>query len=164
MRRLKFLWIAAITLILGFQVAVQSAMAVNISESNRTVKLNEAGETVTITNQQFELGKREFNNTCSQCHMSGRTKTNPNVTLGLGDLEGAFPTRDNLLAIVDYTKNPTTYDGETDISDLHPSTSRLDLWPEMRNLTQEDLENLAGYILAEINIRGDRWGAGKVYD
>jgi photosystem II cytochrome c550 len=151
------------TLFFVLQLPIANAFAVDIDKDLRTVKLNE-NETVVVSNKQFEYGKRLFNGTCSKCHMSGRTKTNPNVTLGIASLQGAEPPRDNITAIADYLNNPKTYDGEQDISELHPNTTRSDIYPEMRNFTQEDLKALAGYILTEANIRGFRWGAGKVYD
>jgi photosystem II cytochrome c550 len=154
------LWAIA-TIVLGWQVMTGPAQAVNVNESYRTIKLNEAGDTVVISNKQLENGKRVFNNTCSQCHMAGRTKTNPNVTLRLEDLEGAEPSRDNLLALVDYINEPTTYDGEIDISEFHPSTKRADLWLEMRNYTQDDLKDAAGYILVQPALQGYQWGGGK---
>ncbi|MEY2830760.1 MAG: hypothetical protein RLZZ574_18, partial [Cyanobacteriota bacterium] len=86
------------------------------------------------------------------------------VNLGLTALSGANPARDNVAAIVDYLKNPTTYDGEKNIYEFHPNTTRSDLYPKMRNLTDEDLEAVAGHILIQPEIRGILWGGGKVYN
>jgi photosystem II cytochrome c550 len=61
-------------------------------------------------------------------------------------------------------KAPTSYDGEFDISELHPSIKSADIFPEMRNLTENDLEALAAYILIQPKIRGIQWGGGKVYN
>ncbi|MBD2579152.1 photosystem II cytochrome c-550 [Oscillatoria sp. FACHB-1406] len=151
------------TLIFTLQLPIDRAFAVDIKQELRTVK-QDATENVVVSNKEFEHGKRLFTNACSKCHMAGRTKTNPNVTLGSTSLKGAEPPRDNVDEIVSYLNNPKTYDGEQDISELHPNTTRTDLYPEMRNLTQQDLQDLAGYILTEAQIRGFRWGAGKVYD
>lgn len=159
----RFILGVVATLFFALQLPISHAFAVDIDSSLRRVKLNES-ETVVVSNKQFEQGKRLFTSTCSKCHMAGRTKTNPNVTLGIASLQGAEPARDNIEEIVNYLNNPKTYDGEQDISELHPNTARADLYPEMRNLTQEELKDLAGYILTEANIRGFRWGAGKVYD
>ncbi|MDB9313093.1 photosystem II cytochrome c-550 [Spirulina sp. CS-785/01] len=161
MRPLRLIWVAIATVLLGFQISTSTAFAVDVNAEYRTITLNEAGEEVTISNQELEKGKRLFNNTCSQCHMAGRTKTNPNVTLKLSDLKGAEPPRDNIKALADYMQNPTTYDGEIEISELHPSTSRSDLWPEMRPYSQEDLEAIAGYILVQPKLQGIMWGGGK---
>lgn len=159
----RFILGAVATLFFLVQLPIARALAVDIDPSLRTVKLSES-ETVIVSNKEFEQGKRLFSQTCSKCHMAGRTKTNPNITLSPESLAGAEPPRDNVEAIAEYLNNPKTYDGEQDISELHPNTTRADLYPEMRNLTQDDLKQLAGYILTEANIRGFRWGAGKVYD
>jgi len=54
-------------------------------------------------------------------------------------------------------KYPTTYDGEDDLSLLHMNTYRSDIWSEMRNYTDDDLEAIGGYIL--IQTQADpKWG------
>jgi photosystem II cytochrome c550 len=58
-------------------------------------------------------------------------------------------------------QNPTTYDGFEEIAELHPSTKGADIYPKMRNLTEDDLYAIAGYVLLEPKIRGDQWGGGK---
>ena len=91
-------------------------------------------------------------------------KNNPNVTLKGEDLAGAYPARDNIAGLVDYLKHPTTYDGEIEIEEFHPNTSRPDLYyGEMKNYTDKDLEEIAGYILYKVNTNPN-WGKGKVYD
>lgn len=160
----RFIVLVVASVLFTFQMAVASAAAVELEPDIRTIKLNEAGDTVVLSIAEVERGKRLFNDTCSQCHAGGRTKTNPNVGLGLDDLAGAVPARDNIAALVDYMHNPTTYDGEVEISELHPSTKSADIYPEMRNLTEDDLKAIAGHILIEPKIRGVMWGGGKVYN
>lgn len=63
--------------------------------------------------------------------------------------------------MVDYLKNPTSYDGELDLSQLHPNTVRADIWSSMRNLNEEDLQNVSGYVLVQAQVRGVAWGGGK---
>lgn len=159
----KLVWAVALALVLVWQLLPSQALAIDVSEDVRTIKLNPEGNTYVISNEQLEQGKRVFVDTCSQCHLGGRTKTNPNVTLSLRDLRGAEPPRDNLLAMVEYLQEPMTYDGELDLSELHPSTKRADLYPEMRNRTIEDLKAVSGFILVQPNLRST-WGLGKVYD
>jgi photosystem II cytochrome c550 len=101
---------------------------------------------------------------CSYCHKSGLTKTNPNVNLGEDALANAEPPRDNVEGIVEYLKNPKTYDGENFIYELHPNTTRSDLYPMMRNFTDDDLRAVAGHILIQPALRGILWGGGKVYN
>jgi photosystem II cytochrome c550 len=160
----KLILLAVVTLFCVFQVNLGHAAAVELDKESRTVVLNPEGESVVFSLEQIEKGERLFNGTCSECHNSGRTKTNPNVELGFEDLNGAEPSRANVLAMVDYLKNPTTYDGERDLSELHPNTNRVDLYPEMRNFDDEDLKNVSGYILIQPKIRGILWGGGKVYN
>ena len=46
-------------------------------------------------------------------------------------------------------------------AELHPSKPNADIFPTMRNLSNEDLAAIASYILAEPNIIGDQRGGGK---
>ena len=67
------------------------------------------------------------------------TKTNPNVGLDPEALSLATPRRDNIAALVDYLKNPVTYDGLESIAEVHPSIKSADIYPRMRSITDEDL-------------------------
>lgn len=159
----KLFGIFAATILLTFQFVVGSASAVQLDEAKRTVPLNESGETTVVSLKQLKEGKRLFNNTCSQCHPGGITKTNQNIGLEPETLALATPNRNNIEGLVDYLKNPTTFDGEEEISELHPSTKSADIFTEMRNLTDKDLEAIAGYILVQPKIDPIRWGGGKIY-
>ena len=159
----RFIWVVVATLFFAFQVHIGNAAAVELDESVRTVKLNDGGEEVVLSVKEVQKGQRLFNSTCSECHMGGRTKTNPNITLALDSLAGSEPSRDNIMGIVDYMKHPLTYDGQQELSLLHPNTERTDLYPEMRSITDDDLKAIAGYILMQPKIRGASWGGGKVY-
>jgi photosystem II cytochrome c550 len=108
-------------------------------------------------------GKRLFNYACAQCHAGGITKTDQNVGLDPQALALATPPRNNIKSLVDYMKNPTTYDGEIEISELHPSTKSADIFTEMRDLTDENLVAIAGHILLQPKILGSQWGGGKIY-
>jgi photosystem II cytochrome c550 len=162
---LKRLFLTAVaTLLFMIQFNIGSATAVELDEAIRTVKLNDQGEKTVLSLQQVRQGQQIFVDKCTYCHKSGTTKTNPNVGLGLKALANAEPAKDNIAGIVEYLKNPVTYDGETDIYELHPNTTRSDLYPMMRNLTDEDLAAVAGYILIQPEIKGTMWGGGKVYN
>ncbi|MEM9090682.1 MAG: photosystem II cytochrome c-550 [Cyanobacteria bacterium P01_F01_bin.53] len=137
------------------------AIAAELDATIRTIKADDAGDTVTLPVEDFLRGRKKFNAACASCHVAGITKTNPNVGLDTESLEGAFPARDNIAALVDYLHNPTTYDGLVDISELHPSTKSSDIFPKMRNLTEDDLEAISAHILVMPKILGDKWGAGK---
>ena len=150
----RFLFAGLAALFLAIQFNIASVNAVELDESIRSVPLNDQGDNVTLSLKQVKQGQKVFVDTCSYCHKGGATKTNPNVNLSLGALAGAFPPRDNVEGIVDYLKNPTTYDGERDIYEFHPNITRSDLYPLMRNLTDEDLKAVAGHILIQPEIRG----------
>lgn len=160
----RFFWLAVATVFLTFQISVGSAAALDLDAETRTVTLNEQGEQVTLSLEEATNGKLLFGDICAQCHPGGITKTNPNVSLSMEDLALATPRRDNVEGLVDYMKQPTTFDGEFDISELHPAKASADLFPEMRNLTDEDLFDIAGHILIQPQLRGIKWGGGKVYN
>jgi photosystem II cytochrome c550 len=134
-----------------------------LDEAIRTVPLNDQGDTVVLSLKQVKEGKRLFNFACAQCHAGGVTKTNQNVGLDPEALTGALPKRNNIVGLVDYLKNPTTYDGEIEISEIHPSIKSADIFPQMRNLTEDDLVAISGHILLQPKVVGAKWGGGKIY-
>lgn len=159
----KFVWLVAATVFFVWQISVQSAFAAEMSADIRTVPLNAAGDSYVLNLKQVKEGKRLFNYACAQCHAGGITKTDPNVGLDPETLALATPPRNNVESLVDYLKNPTTFDGESSIAELHPSLASSDIFPQMRNLTNDDLVALAGHILLQPKVRGEQWGGGKSY-
>lgn len=159
----KLIGIFVVSALLSFQMFVGSAYSVELDEATRTVMLNEQGDTYVLSLKEVKEGKRLFNYACAQCHAGGVTKTNQNVGLEPEALALATPSRNNIQGLVDYMKNPTTYDGEIEISELHPSIKSADIFTAMRNLTDEDLEAIAGHILLQPKIVGQKWGGGKIY-
>jgi photosystem II cytochrome c550 len=159
----RLIGVFVVSILLTLQVLVGSATAVELDKSTRTVPLNAQGDTVVLSLKQVKEGKRLFNFACAQCHAGGVTKTNQNVGLEPEALAGALPNRNNIEGLVDYLKNPTTYDGVTEISEIHPSLKSADIFPVMRNLTEEDLKAIAGHILLQPKVVGTKWGGGKIY-
>jgi photosystem II cytochrome c550 len=159
----RYLWLAVATVFFTFQVFVQNANAAELDAKTRTVPLNAGGDTTVLSLKQVKEGKRLFQYACAQCHAGGVTKTDPNVGLDPEALSLATPSRDNIDALVDYMKDPTSYDGTTSIAEVHPSLKSKDTFPEMRNLTDKDLVAIAGHILLQPKIVGDQWGGGKIY-
>ncbi|MDX2214953.1 MAG: photosystem II cytochrome c-550 [Oculatellaceae cyanobacterium bins.114] len=159
----KSIWLAVVTVVFVLQMLVGSATAAELDEATRTVKLNESGETVVLSLKQVTEGKRLFNYACGQCHVGGITKTDPNVGLDPEALAGATPPRNSIAALVDYMHNPTTYDGLESIAELHPSTQSSDIFPKMRNLTEDNLKDIAGHVLLQPKVVGEKWGGGKIY-
>jgi photosystem II cytochrome c550 len=146
-----------------FNMFVTTASAIDLDEATRTVTVDSTGNTTVLTPEQVKRGKRLFNATCGGCHVGGITKTNPNVGLDPEALSLATPRRDNLNALVDYIKNPTTYDGLESIAEIHPSIESADIYPRMRSLTDEDLYAIAGHIMLSPKILTEKWGGGKIY-
>ncbi len=132
-----------------FSISVMSASAIDLDEATRTVVKDSSGNTVVLSPEQVKRGKRLFNATCGACHVGGISKTNPNVGLDPEALSLATPRRDNINALVDFLKNPTTYDGLESIAEVHPSIKSADIYPRMRSLTDEDLTAISGHILLQ---------------
>jgi photosystem II cytochrome c550 len=156
-----FHFLAVSTLILN--CFAFSANAIDLDEDTLTVPLDSNNGTVVLTPEQVKRGKRLFNTTCAQCHAGGVTKTNPNVGLEPESLAFATPARNNVNSLVSYMKNPTSYDGLTNISEIHPSIASADIFPKMRILTDEDLFVIAGHILLQPKVVAEKWGGGKIY-
>jgi photosystem II cytochrome c550 len=157
---------STLTLILGitFISFVSSPVQANdLDENTRTVPLDSSGTTVILTPEQVKRGKRLFNASCGNCHVGGITKTNPNLGLEPDALSLATPPRDNIDGLVDYMKNPTTYDGLESIAELHPSVKSADIFPKMRSLSDEDLFAIGGHILLQPKLSSEKWGGGKIY-
>ena len=146
-----------------FNVFVTTASAIDLDEATRTVTVDSAGNTIVLSPEQVKRGKRLFNATCGACHTGGITKTNPNVGLDPEALSLATPRRDSIDGLVDFLKNPTSYDGQESIAEVHPSVKSADIYPRMRAITEEDLTAISGHILLQPKIVTEKWGGGKIY-
>ena len=144
-------------------VMVSPAEAARWDAETLTVPGNPEGTQVTFSEQEINTGRKVFNTSCGTCHAGGITKTNHNVGLDPETLALATPSRNSVEGLVDYLKDPTSYDGEYSIADLHPSMRSRDLYPAMRDLTDEDLRLMSGYILVAPKVLGKEWGGGKIY-
>ena len=142
---------------------LDKANALELDEDTRTVTLDGKGTRIFLTPEQVKRGKRLFNNACGTCHVGGLTKTNPNVGLDTESLSLATPPRDNITSLVNYMKEPMTYDGIDSIAEIHPSIKSADIFPKMRSLTDEDLFSIAGHILLQPKVVNEKWGGGKIY-
>ena len=146
-----------------FNIFNTTVLAIDLDEATRTVTVDGSGKTTVLTPEQVKRGKRLFNTTCGACHVGGITKTNPNVGLDPEALSLATPRRDNIVALIDYLKNPTSYDGLDSIAEVHPSIKSADIYPRMRSLTDEDLYSIAGHIMLQPRVVTEKWGGGKIY-
>lgn len=140
-----------------------AAQALQWTAETLTVPADPSGTPVTFSESEIKAGRKVFNDSCGTCHAGGITKTNQNVGLDPETLALATPPRDSVNALVDYMKDPTSYDGETSIADLHPSLRSSDVFVKMRDLNDEDLRRIAGYILVAPKVQGQQWGGGKIY-
>lgn len=140
-----------------------SAFAIELDEATRTITVNGSGKTTVLTPEQLKRGKRLFNSSCGQCHVGGITKTNPNLGLDPEALSLASPARNNIDGLVDYMKNPTTFDGLESIAEIHPSIKSANIFSRMRSLDDDDLFDIAGHILIQPKIISEKWGGGKIY-
>ena len=159
----KYSQFLSLVLVGIFGISVTTASAIDLDEATRTVVKDNSGQTTTLTTEQVKRGKRLFNQTCGACHLGGITKTNPNVGLDPEALSLATPRRDSVDSLIDFMKNPTSYDGLESIAETHPSIKSADVYPRMRSVTDEDLEAIAGHIMLQPKIVAEKWGGGKIY-
>ena len=159
----KYSQLFSVMFVCVFSMFVTTASAIDLDEATRTVVKDSSGSTVVLSPEQVKRGKRLFNATCGACHVGGITKTNPNVGLDPEALSLATPRRDNIDALVDYLKNPTSYDGLESIAEVHPSIKSADIYPRMRSVTDEDLVAISGHILLQPKVLSEKWGGGKTY-
>lgn len=156
----RLFFVLCLTLLFSF---VSSSTAIELDEATRTIPINSEGKTTVLTPEQLKRGKRLFNASCSQCHVGGITKTNPNLGLDPEALSLATPARNNINSLVDYMKNPMTYDGLESIAEIHPSIKSANIFTRMRSLDDDDLFDIAGHILIQPKIISEKWGGGKIY-
>ena len=159
----KYSQIVSILFVGIFGLFVTTASAIDLDEATRTVIQDSKGNTTVLTPEQVKRGKRLFNATCGACHLGGITKTDPNVGLDPEALSLATPRRDSIDGLVDFLKNPTSYDGLESIAEVHPSIKSADIYPRMRSVTDDDLTAIAGHILLQPKIITEKWGGGKIY-
>ncbi len=157
----RCIFLAVTAVFFAFQLFVGPAQATELDEATRTLPLNDGGDSYVMSLEEVSEGRRLFNYACAQCHLGGVTKTNYNVDLSGESLALATPPRTNIEALVDYMEDPTSYDGLESIAELHPAIASADIFPKMRNLTEDDLVAIAGHILLQPKIQGERWGGGK---
>ena len=63
-----------------------------------------------------------------------------------------------------YFMEPQDYNGvERSNNEVHPNIINADVFPKMRTLTNQDLFEIAGYILVQTKVGNEKWGGGKIY-
>mmetsp|Transcript_7957 Transcript_7957/g.12866 ORF Transcript_7957/g.12866 Transcript_7957/m.12866 type:complete len:174 (-) Transcript_7957:3-524(-) len=154
---------ASLLFSLIFLASPEFAFARKFTDSVRTVQLNAARADVVLSPNQVRRGKFLFGKACASCHVGGLTKPNPNVGLDIKSLQVARPPKNNVANLIAYIIAPTTYDGLTDISDIHPCTKQSRLYTKVRSLTRFDCFCIGGHVLLQAKLLGEKWGGGKVY-
>jgi len=162
MNNLRKIFVPTLVSIIFISIASTHSWSKEVDSSIWTAPLNDNTK-ATFTLDQLKKGKRLFNNSCSVCHAGGITKTNPNVSLDSESLMRATPSRNSVESLINYMKDPTTFDGTKSIAEFHPSVKSADIFPKMRSLTEEDLYAIAGHILIQPEIVSEKWGGGKIY-
>jgi photosystem II cytochrome c550 len=110
------------------------------------------GQTKQFSGEDLSVGKELFQAHCINCHVGGATLPDPTVSLALNTLAGATPPRDNINGIVNFLREPMTYDG-----------SDVSFWcrqvPESW-MPQEQIEKLAAFVLRAAQ-KAPRWGTSN---
>lgn len=108
------------------------------------------GDTKQFSGEDLSVGKALFETNCINCHVGGATLPDPTVSLALDTLAGATPPRDTINGIVDFLREPMTYDG-----------SEPSFWcrqvPESW-MPQEQIEKLAAFVLRAAQ-KAPGWGS-----
>lgn len=113
---------------------------------------NEQGQTKQFSPQDFTEGKELFETNCLNCHVGGATLPDPTVSLALNTLAGATPPRNNINGLVEFLREPMTYDGS------EPSFWCREV-PESW-MPQEQVEKLAAFVLRAAQ-KAPGWGTSQ---
>ncbi|MBW4524884.1 MAG: photosystem II cytochrome PsbV2 [Phormidium tanganyikae FI6-MK23] len=114
------------------------------------VVLNDRGETRSFSAENLIEGKKLFELHCASCHVGGSTLPNPAVPLSLAALKQATPPRDTVEQLIQFMRQPMTYDGSED--------SLLCREVPESWLSQSEVENLSGFILRAAE-KAKGWGS-----
>lgn len=101
--------------------------------------IDKAGNSRLFSAEELSSGKQLFEQNCINCHVGGSTLPDPSVPLSLAKLAGATPSRDTISGLVNYLRQPMTYDGAEE-------TFWCRQVPESW-LPQGEIEALAGFVL-----------------
>jgi photosystem II cytochrome c550 len=150
-------WLAILLVWLGMILFTSPAQAAGdpyISQYLRVtepvaIDLDGQGQTRLFAPDDLVVGKRLFENNCKNCHLGGATLPNPSVPLSLAALQGAVPQRDNINNLVDYLRQPMTYDGT---EENYVCRQVPESW-----LPQEQVEKIAAFILRAAQ-KAPSWG------
>ena len=113
------------------------------------MELDAEGHTQLFSAQDLTAGKQLFEQNCLNCHVGGATLPDPTISLSLATLQGATPPRNNINSLVEYLRQPMTYDG-----------SEESFWcrqvPESW-MSQTQIQDLAAFVLRAAQ-KAPGWG------
>jgi photosystem II cytochrome c550 len=149
--------LAALIAVLGVFIVSSPAQAAVDSYVRRYLDVKEPialdvdgkGQTKPFSGEDLSVGKELFEAHCLNCHVGGATLPDPAVSLALDTLAGATPPRDNINGIVNFLREPMTYDG-----------SDLTFWCRQVSeswIPQEQIEDLAAFVLRAAQ-KAPGWG------
>jgi photosystem II cytochrome c550 len=113
------------------------------------ILLDASGQTRLFSADELGAGKRFFEQNCKNCHVGGSTLPDPTVSLSLEALQQAMPSRDTLLSLVAFFRQPMTYDGS---EETYSCRQVSETW-----LPAGEVENLAAFILRSAE-KAPGWG------
>lgn len=114
-----------------------------------SLELDRQGNTRLFSAVELSKGKALFEKNCLSCHVGGTTLPDPTVPLSLIALQGATPPRDTIRSLVDFFRQPMTYDGteEAILCQQIPAS-----W-----LPDTEVEAIAGFVLRAAQ-KAPGWG------
>jgi len=116
------------------------------------LKVDELGQTKKFTPEDLRQGKELFKENCINCHVGGKNIPFPPVSLSLNALGAAAPARDNINNLVQFMRQPMTYDGSEETFWCRQVTER---W-----MPQQQVEQLAAFILRAAE-KAPGWGTAN---
>ncbi|HEY9833439.1 MAG TPA: photosystem II cytochrome PsbV2 [Stenomitos sp.] len=152
--------LAALIAVWGFLMVTSPAQAATDSYVRRYLDVKEPislpldgkGQTKLFSGEDLSFGKELFEAHCLNCHVGGATLPDPTVSLALDTLAGATPSRDNINGIVNFLREPMTYDG-----------SDLSFWCRQVSenwMPPEQIEKLAAFVLRAAQ-KAPGWGTSN---
>lgn len=113
------------------------------------LELDKQGNTKEFSAEDLSQGKQLFETHCLNCHVGGATLPNPTESLSLNTLAGATPPRDTVNALVEFLRQPMTYDGS---EESYWCRQVPETW-----MPQEKIEKLAAFVLRAAQ-KAPGWG------
>jgi photosystem II cytochrome c550 len=147
-KKIRTVFFSVITVLVVITMGVDTAEAANVDpyvprflkvKESIDLPLNTSGETKSFSGEAITKGLRLFKANCINCHVGGNTLPDPEISLSLAALNAGKPRRDTIEGLVQFFRQPLTYDG----SDVSIVCRKV---PESW-LPRSEAENLAAFIL-----------------